>query len=172
MIATLTTNIAANMVAPANGLSNISPKRISYKTGILITGLAAVGMMPWKLLETAGAYIFGWLGTYGIMLGPLAGIYIADYYIVKKRNIDVMALFSAEKGRYWYSGGFNSKAFIAWIAGAALPVIGKLVPAAKTLADNGYIISFVVAMVVYILIMKSETTSFVSDEEEEAMTQR
>jgi NCS1 family nucleobase:cation symporter-1 len=90
IMATITTNIAANIVAPANGLSNISPKRISYKTGVLITGFFAVAMMPWKLLETAGAYIFGWLGTYGIMLGPLAGIYIADYYIVKKRNIDVL----------------------------------------------------------------------------------
>jgi len=172
IIATLTTNIAANMVAPANGLSNISPKRISYKTGILITGAFAVLMMPWKLLETAGAYIFGWLGTYGIMLGPLAGIYIADYYLVKKRNVDVMALYQGEEGRYWYSNGVNNRAMIAWFGGCLLPALGKFIPALKFFADNGYIISFLVAMALYIVLMKSETTSFISDEEEEAMTER
>jgi NCS1 family nucleobase:cation symporter-1 len=77
-----------------------------------------------------------------------------------------------EISTYWYNNGVNTKAYIAWAAGVALPVIGKFVPAAKTLADNGYIISFVVAMVVYILLMKSETTSLVSDEQEEAMTER
>ena len=97
-VATLTTNIAANVVAPANGISNINPKKISYSTGALITGVLGVAIMPWKIMSNAGAY-FGFLGTYGTFLGPLAGLYIADYYFFRKRKLDVMGLFTGEGGK-------------------------------------------------------------------------
>ena len=173
ILATITTNIAANVVAPANGFSNVSPKRVSYKMGVTISCILAIAYRPWWIFGGAGAYIFGWLNTYGGILAPVAAIFIADYYIVKKRNIDVMALFQGKDGRYWYSSGWNIKAIIAWVVGCILPTMGNLgVGSLKWVAANGYIFGFVVAFIVYVILMKSDTVSFVSDEEEEAMTER
>lgn len=171
VVATLTTNVAANIVAPANGISNISPKKISFKMGALITGVAGVAIMPWKLLETAGAYIFGWLGTYGLFLGPLAGIYIADYYIYRQKRIDLEDLFKGEGSRYWYGNGINSKALWTWLISAILPLLGKVIPSLSWFADNGWIIGFVIALIVYPMLMKSNTTSLVSEKEHKDMTE-
>ena len=173
IIATLTTNIAANVVAPANGFSNVSPKRISYKIGVTVACLLAILYRPWWIFGGAGAYIFGWLNTYGGILAPVAAIFIADYYVVKKRNIDVMALFQGKEGRYWYQSGWNIKALIAWVLGFILPTMGNLgVGSLKWIAANGYIFGFVVAFIIYVLLMKNDTVSFVSDEEESAMTEK
>lgn len=173
IIATITTNIAANVVAPANGFSNIAPKKISYKVGVTVACLLAIAYRPWWIFGGAGAFIFGWLGTYGGILAPIAAIFIADYYIVKKRNIDVMALYQGSEGRYWYQSGWNIRAIIAWICGFILPTLGSLgVASLKWVSANGYVIGFVIGLVVYVLLMKNETTSFISDEEEEAMTER
>lgn len=173
VLATLTTNIAANVVAPANGFSNVSPKRISYKTGVLLTCILAILYRPWWIFGGAGAYIFGWLNTYGGVLAPVAAIFIADYYIVKKRNIDVMALFQGKEGRYWYTNGWNIKAVVAWVAGFILPTLGNLgVSALSWVAANGYFVGFAIGFVVYILLMRGPSPSFVTDEEHEAMTER
>jgi len=173
ILATITTTIAANVVAPANGFSNISPRRISYKMGVTIACILSILYRPWWIFSDAGAYIFGWLNTYGGILAPVAAIFIADYYIVKKRNIDVMALFQGKEGRYWYQGGWNIKAVIAWVLGFILPTLGNLgVGSLKWMAANGYAFGFIVAFVIYILLMKNETVSFISNEEEEAMTER
>ena len=173
VIATLTTNIAANVVAPANGFSNLVPTKISYKMGVLITVILAIFYRPWWIFGGAGAYIFGWLNTYGGMLAPIAAIFIADYYVVKKRNIDVMALFQGSEGRYWYSGGVNWKAVIAWVAGFILPLLGNLgVDGLKWVAANGYFVGFGIGFLVYWALMKSEQISFVSDDELEALTER
>lgn len=170
IIATLTTNIAANVVAPANGISNLSPKKISYKMGTLITGVAGVVIMPWKLLSSAGAYIFGWLGTYGLFLGPLAGMYIADYYIFRKKTIDLDDLFKGKDGRYWYKNGFNMKAIWVWIISAILPLMGKFIPSMTFFSDNGWLIGFLIALVIYPVFMKSEGASLVTDKERKEMT--
>lgn len=176
IIATLTTNIAANVVAPANGFSNVSPRRITYRTGVILTVLISIAFRPWWIFGGAGSYIFGWLNNYGAILAPIAALFVADYYIVKKRNIDVMALFQGAEGRYWYSSGWNIRAVIAWFCGFILPLLGGTVMTGnvvlKWISANGYAFGFIVGMVVYILLMKNETTSFVSDEEEEAMTER
>ncbi len=172
VIATLTTNIAANVVAPANGISNINPQKITYKTGALITGILGVAIMPWKLLETAGAYIFGWLGTYGLFLGPLAGMYIADYYIYRKKKLNVMDLFKGEGSIYWYKNGINNKALLTWFLSAILPLLGKFVPALAFFFDNGWIIGFVLALIIYPILMKNETSSLISDQDEADITER
>lgn len=173
VIATITTTIAANVVAPANGFSNVSPRRISYKWGVTIACILSILYRPWWIFGGAGAYIFGWLNTYGGILAPVAAIFIADYYIVKKRNIDVMALFQGAEGRYWYQGGWNIKAVVAWVLGFILPTLGNLgVSSLKWIAANGYIIGFAIAFVAYILLMKNETVSFISKEEEDAMTEK
>lgn len=174
ILATITTTIAANVVAPANGFSNISPKRISYKMGVTIACILSILYRPWWIFGGAGAYIFTWLNGYGGILAPVAAIFIADYYIVKKRNIDVMALFQGKEGRYWYQSGWNIRAIIAWVAGFILPTLGTFghVASLKWVSANGYVIGFAIAFVLYIVLMKSETVSFISDDEEEAMTER
>src|SRR5665648_345693 len=178
--ATMALNIAANVVAPANGFSNISPNRISYKMGVLATVIISVAFQPWWIFGGAGAYIFGWLGTYGSILSPIAAIFVADYYIVKKRNIDVMALFQGQGGRYWYQSGWNVRAIIAWICAFILPLMGNFKVASGTafgtvlhwIAANGYAFGFFVGLAIYIVLMKNEKTSLLSDEEHEALTER
>jgi NCS1 family nucleobase:cation symporter-1 len=116
VIATLTTNLAANVVAPANGFSNISPKRISFRRGGYITAGLGIAMFPWKLLESAGAYIFTWLIGYSALLGPIAGILIADYYLIRRTRLKVEDLFKKE-GCYTYKNGWNPVAIAALVLG-------------------------------------------------------
>ena len=125
MIATLTTNIAANIVAPANDISNLRPSRISFRTGAMVTAIIGVLMMPWKLYNDAAAYIFTWLIGYGALLGPVGGIMIADYFILRRRVIDVEALYR-RGGPYEYSRGVNWIAMLALALGVAPCVPGFL----------------------------------------------
>ena len=83
-IATLTTNLAANVVAPAYGFSNLAPGKISFAMGGYITAGLGIAMFPWKLMESAGAYLFVWLVGYSALLGPIAGILLTDYFLIRK----------------------------------------------------------------------------------------
>ena len=112
-VATLTTNIAANIVAPANGFSNLAPSRISFKAGALITAVIGIVMLPWRLYNDAAAYIFTWLIGYGALLGPVAGIMIVDYFMVRRGHLVIDDLYR-RGGAYEYQGGVN------WIAMTAL----------------------------------------------------
>ncbi|MEG2323665.1 MAG: NCS1 family nucleobase:cation symporter-1 [Anaerovoracaceae bacterium] len=181
--ATITTCVAANVVAPANGFSNLAPRKISYKAGVVITCIIAVLMCPWWIYGNGGAYVFTWLNNYGTILAPVAAIFIADYYMTKKRRIDVAGLYKGKDGRYWYNHGFNVAAIVSWIAAFVIPLLGNTVflfDPAKTaspnliqwLAANGYIVSFLIGFVVYILLMKGKATSYVSEEEHEQLTER
>src|SRR4029077_16006215 len=102
LVATLNTNVAANVVSPSNDFSNLNPRLISFRTGGLITGVIGVLMMPWKLLANADRYINGWLVGYSGLLGPIAGIMIADYFIVRSRSLNLEALYK-RGGSYEYS---------------------------------------------------------------------
>lgn len=124
-IATLTTNLAANVVAPANGFSNLSPSKISFKMGGYMTAGLGLVMFPWKLLESAGNYIFVWLIGYSALLGPIAGILICDYFLVRRTEMNVEELFR-RNGRYRYAGGVNPKAILALAIGVAPNVPGFL----------------------------------------------
>jgi NCS1 family nucleobase:cation symporter-1 len=157
LIATVSVNIAANVVSPANDFANLAPRRISFKTGGLITGIVGVLMMPWKLLASADTYIFEWLIGYSALLGPIAGIMIADYYVLRKRELDVPDLYR-ENGRY---GRFNPIALVALVVGVAPNVIGFLhatrvlaPPAEKDVWDHVYpyawFVGFAVAFGVYL----------------------
>src|ERR1700720_1315245 len=90
LIATLNVNIAANVVSPSNDFSNLAPRLISFRTGGLITGFLGLAMMPWKLMSTFGTYIFGWLVGYSGLLGPVAGIMVADYFLIRHTHLDVV----------------------------------------------------------------------------------
>jgi nucleobase:cation symporter-1, NCS1 family len=109
-VATVSVNIAANVVSPANDFANLAPRRISFKTGGLITGILGIAMMPWKLLASADAYIFNWLIGYSALLGPIAGIMIADYWLLRRTELDVADLYRPH-GRY---------PRVNWVAMAAL----------------------------------------------------
>jgi nucleobase:cation symporter-1, NCS1 family len=121
-VATLSVNIAANVVSPANDFANLSPRHISFKTGGLITGLLGIFMMPWKLLASADTYIFNWLVGYSALLGPIAGIMIVDYWVLRKRKLDVPDLYRVD-GRY---AGVNRVAVGALVLGVLPNVPGFL----------------------------------------------
>jgi NCS1 family nucleobase:cation symporter-1 len=121
-IATISTNIAANVVSPANDFANLAPRMISFRTGGVITGILGIVIMPWKLLASADTYIFDWLVGYSALLGPIAGIMIADYWIVRKRELDVPDLYRST-GRY---AGINWRAMTALVLGIAPNVPGFL----------------------------------------------
>ena len=107
LIATLNVNIGANVVSPSNDFSNLYPRLISFRTGGLITGFLGLAMCPWKLLATPDAYIFGWLVGYSGLLGPVAGIMVCDYFLIRKTELDVNSLYHSE-GAYHYTQGNQS----------------------------------------------------------------
>ncbi|MGH7679057.1 MAG: cytosine permease, partial [Gemmatimonadaceae bacterium] len=155
-IATLTTNIAANVVSPANDFSNLAPHRIRFKTGALITAAIGILMMPWKLYHDAAAYIFAWLIGYGVLLGPVAGIMIVDYFVIRERSLDVDDLYR-RGGTYEYHNGVNWVAMIALVLGVApnlpgfLNAIGamKASPVFVAIYDWAWFVGLGVAAFVY-----------------------
>ena len=150
VIATLTTNVAANVVAPANGFANLWPSRVSFAIGGLITGILGIVIMPWRLLSDYGTFIFGWLVGYSGFLGPIAGIFIADYWVVRKARLSLPDLYSAD-GIY---GRWNGKALVALAAGIAVALIGLVVPALRPLYDYSWFVGFGVAFALYALLMR------------------
>ncbi|HEY1262154.1 MAG TPA: NCS1 family nucleobase:cation symporter-1, partial [Terriglobales bacterium] len=148
LIATLNTNVAANVVSPSNDFSNLNPRLISFRTGGLITGVAGLLMMPWKLLSDYNSYIFGWLVGYSGLLGPIAGIMIADYFIVRKCSLDVDSLYR-RNGVYEYRKGFNYRALLALGLGIAVALCGLLYPPLRWLYDYAWFVGFIVSAGVY-----------------------
>ena len=162
-IATLSTNIAANVVSPANALINAAPDKVTFRMGGLITAGIGVAIMPWKLIASTGGYIFTWLIGYSALLGPIGGILIADYFLLRKTEYDVDALFTWE-GRYWYSGGFNPAAIIALVV-AVLPNIPGFLQAAgivesvpavfSNIYTYAWFVGFFIAGGLYLVLMKA-----------------
>ncbi len=152
--ATLTTNLAANVIAPANGFSNLAPKTISFVGGGLIAAFLGIAMMPWKLLSDFGTYIFGWLVGYSGFLGPIAGVLIADYYFVRGRVLNVGDLYSSS-GEYTHTRGFNLKALIALFGGVLLALVGLFVDALRFLYDYAWFVGFGAALLLYLILMRS-----------------
>jgi len=124
-IATLATNIAANVVSPANDFSHLAPRRISFRVGGLITGIIGILMMPWKLVADPSGYIFTWLVGYSALLGPIGGIMIADYFVLRRMRLDVKALYDPN-GQYRYTAGWGIPAIAAFLAGTLPNVPGFL----------------------------------------------
>jgi len=117
IIATLTTNIAANVVAPANAFVNIAPRRISFEAGGLVAaGIGAV-ILPWKLISDSQGFIFTWLIAYSALLGPVAGVMFADFFILRQRRVEVTDLFVTKGSSYWYVNGWSPVSMIALAMG-------------------------------------------------------
>jgi len=130
LLAQLTTNMAANVVSPANDFSSLAPRRISYVTGGLITAFIGIAMLPWKLYADASAYIFTWLVGYSSLMGAIGGILIADYWVLRRRTLSLPDLFKMD-GIYAYGGGTNVRAIVVLVV-AVLPVVPGFVRAATT----------------------------------------
>jgi NCS1 family nucleobase:cation symporter-1 len=148
-VATLTTNVAANVVAPANGFANLWPKHITFARGGILTGLIGIAIMPWRLLENADRYI-GWLIAYSGFLGPIAGIFIADYWLVRKGRLALAELYSAN-GLY---GLWSGRAMVALVAGVATALVGLAVPPLRWIYDYAWFAGFGVAFGAYALLMR------------------
>jgi NCS1 family nucleobase:cation symporter-1 len=153
LVATLTTNVAANVVSPANDFSNLWPRRISFKMGGLITGVIGIAIMPWRLLSDYGSYIFGWLVGYSGFLGPIGGVMIADYFLIRRRELFVKDLY-VRGGVYEYSRGFNLRAIAALGVGIGVALVGLLVPALRWLYDYAWFGGFFTSGLLYYLLMK------------------
>ena len=153
LVATLNTNVAANVVSPSNDFSNLNPRLISFRTGGLITGVAGILMMPWKLLTDFNSYIFGWLVGYSGLLGPVAGIMITDYFLVRHMQLDVDDLYR-RNGRYEFSNGVNYRAMVALAAGVVVALIGLVIPQLRWLYDYAWFIGFAVSGSVYYAAMR------------------
>src|ERR1700723_1848487 len=152
LMATLNVNVAANVVSPANDFSNLWPRKISFKIGGIITCFVGLFMQPWRWLSSHGTYVMGWLVGYSSFLGPIAGVMIADYYVVRKRRLDPEELFK-RGGQYEFSGGFNWRAVGALAAGIFVALIGLVVPVLHGLYQYAWFVGFGVSFVVYLLIM-------------------
>jgi len=150
LIATLSTNIAANVIAPSNAFSNLWPKKISFRTGGMITGVLGILIMPWWLLNEISGFLIFVSG----LLGPVLGILIADYYLVRKKNLELAELYK-EHGDYSYGKtGFNKAAMIALFTGVFLALIGYWVPALNFLYSLSWFTGFIISFVLYIVLMK------------------
>ncbi len=174
LVAQISTNMAANVVSPSNDFSNLSPRRISYVMGGLITAVVGVLMMPWKLYSDAGAYIFTWLIGYSSLMGALGGILIADYWVHRRQQLSLPDLFKVD-GRYTYGTGFNVKAIVALVL-AVLPVLPGFLHAATTPGGNvanpslldhlyqyAWFVTFALSFVFYLGLMRGETASLYDD---------
>ncbi|HJT82285.1 MAG TPA: cytosine permease, partial [Chthoniobacterales bacterium] len=159
-IATLATNIAANVVSPANDFSHLAPRKISFRTGGLITGVIGILMMPWKLVADPSGYIFAWLVGYSALLGPIGGIMIADYYVWRKRKLHLAALYQPN-AEYRFTHGFSLIAVVSLLL-AILPnlpgflVTVKLIGADSVpsflvrLYDYAWFVGFAIAFALYL----------------------
>ncbi len=159
-LATLTTNVAANVVSPSYDFSNLWPRRISFRTGGIITGIIGVLIMPWNLLADSQSYIFTWLGTYGGATGPIAGVLIADYWWVRRRQLKLADLYRST-GKYRYASGWNWIAVVSLLVGVVMAVGGAysaggapfpengIIPFLKSFYDFSWLTGLVVAFVLY-----------------------
>ncbi len=161
-LATLTTNLAANTVAPATAFSNFLPRAISLRVGGMITGIIGIAMMPWKLIADPTGYIFTWLIGYSALLGPIGGILVCDYFVIRRRELNLAALYDP-RGEYRYQGGYNLRALIALALAIAPNAPGFLIKIGKMAPNElwtgiyhyAWFIGFLIAFVLYYLLMAS-----------------
>jgi len=158
LVSTLSVNIGANVVAPSNDFSNLYPRLISFRTGGMITGFLGLAMCPWKLLATPDSYIFGWLIGYSGLMGPIAGIMVCDYFLIRHTELDVNSLYHRE-GAYHYTKGINPRAVIALVLGVAIALIGLAVKPLHFFYDYAWFVGFFMAGIVYVLLMKIPATA-------------
>jgi NCS1 family nucleobase:cation symporter-1 len=160
VVATIAVNIAANVVSPANDFANAFPRFISFKTGGLITGLLGIAIQPWKLLADPSGYIYTWLLGYSGGLGSIAGVLIADYWIVRRGELRLEDLYLAD-GAY---RGWNVRAIVATALGCALAWGGMVLPALRPLYDYAWFVGFLVAGAAHLALASRGATTTINAE--------
>ncbi|MGI9472401.1 MAG: NCS1 family nucleobase:cation symporter-1 [Rubripirellula sp.] len=156
VVATLATNLAANVIGPANDFANLWPRRISFRMGAIITGLIGIVIQPWRLVEDPSGYIFKWLVAYSALLGAVGGVMICDYFLLRRMRLDLASLYRPD-GPYWYRGGFHLAGMIALVLGITpcvpgfLATIGAIeaTPIWTELYHYAWFLSFGISFVVY-----------------------
>lgn len=158
-LATLTTNIAANVMAPANALVNLNPTLFSFRSGALLTAVVGIAFGPWQFIKSSESFISTWLVGYSALLGPLSGIMLVDYHIIRKRHLDLNALYTTKpSGMYWYTNGYNVIAITALLLAVAPCIPGflytvgflKKVPSILlAVYDNAWMFGFLAAGFMY-----------------------
>jgi cytosine/uracil/thiamine/allantoin permease len=150
LIATLSTNIAANVIAPANAFSNLIPKKINFNMGGFITGIIGIIIAPWWLLNEISGFLIFVSG----LLGPVLGILITDYFLIRKKQVELAELYKVN-GIYSYKNtGFNSAAMIALLVGVFLALIGYWVPELNFLYSLSWFTGFIISSMIYFLLMR------------------
>jgi NCS1 family nucleobase:cation symporter-1 len=165
VLATMSVNVAANVVSPSYDFSNAAPRLVSFRTGGLITGVIGILIQPWRLVTNPHVYIYDWLGFYGGLLGTVAGVLIAGYWARSRTRLDLPSLYRGS-GRYWFTGGWNWRAVVATVAGATLSVGGAyttpgtagpfpadgLIPVFKPLYDYSWAVGLAVGFALYLIL--------------------
>jgi nucleobase:cation symporter-1, NCS1 family len=152
VVATLAVNIAANVVSPANDFANALPRFISFKTGGLITGILGIAIQPWKLLADPSGYIFVWLLGYSGGLGSIAGVLIADYWIVRRKVLHLEDLYLAD-GRY---RGWGWQALLATALGCAMAWSGLVISSLRPMYDYAWFVGFIVSALTYLALRPAD----------------
>jgi NCS1 family nucleobase:cation symporter-1 len=166
IISTLATNIAANIVSPANDFANLAPQKINFRIGGYITGVVGILIMPWKLIADPNGYIFTWLIAYSSLLGPVGGIMIVDYFFIRHKNLIAEDLYR-HNGVYRYNNGYNIKAIVALLLGIIPNVPGfllqiKLISAEafptwiSHLYNYAWFVGFAVSGLLYYFMMRNK----------------
>jgi NCS1 family nucleobase:cation symporter-1 len=179
VLATMSVNVAANVVSPSYDFSNALPRVVSFRVGGLITGVIGILIQPWRLVSDPHVYIFTWLGFYGGVLGAVAGVLVAGYWIRGRAALDLPSLYT-RGGRYWFTGGWNWRAVIATVVGAVLSVGGAytapgtagpfpasgLIPPLKPLYDYSWVVGLAAGLVVYLVLSLFGATGTASSAKE------
>ena len=153
-VATIGINIVANFVSPAYDLANVAPKYITFKRGGLIAALGALVVLPWNIYSNPVAINY-FLGGLAAFLGPLFGIIIVDYYLTRRQQVDLDAMYQAgPESPYWYQGGLNMRAVVAFVVGAAIAAVLALVPMFGTIAPFSWFIGVAISGVLYWILMR------------------
>lgn len=149
LIATLSTNIAANVIAPANAISNVFPKQISFRVGGVIAGLIGIVLCPWWLMDDISSLLIFISG----LLGPVLAVLLCDYFLIRKTDLDISSLYRSQ-GTYTYTKGYNLIALFSIVAGAIFAVIGKWVPQLVWIFNLSWFSGFIFTFLLYYLLMK------------------
>jgi NCS1 family nucleobase:cation symporter-1 len=174
VLATISANLAANVVSPSYDFSNAFPKKVTFALGGLITGVVGIVIMPWKLYSDPNIYIFSWLGFYGGLLGAVAGVLVAGYWVVNRTALELRDLY-AESGTYWFKAGWNWRAVVSTLVGAVLAVGGAyggpfpadgMIGFLKPLYDYNWVVGLVGAFVVHLVLTLPVSRKHVTDKKE------
>ena len=156
MTATIGINIVANFVSPAFDFSNVAPQYISWRAGGMIAAVGSIFITPWNLYNSPEVIHYT-LDVLGAFIGPLFGILIADFYLIKKQHVLVDDLYTMQPGgRYWYANGYNPAAVMTIIPSALVPVACAFLPALSAFAPFTWFIGVGLGFGLYTVLMRRQ----------------